>query len=95
MAADILITSPARVTATADGTDHEIQFHDNLKDLLAEKDIAFIVVNSGTFKFSVGGPTSQTNSSFTGEVPPLKFENGVINIIYQCTSAGNFDITFI
>lgn len=94
--ADILSAVPARITATADGISHEIQFDGGeFNDRLREDQLAKITVNAGTFKFNSGGPCTETNASFTGDVPSIPFINGVRNIFYECTSAGNFDITFV
>lgn len=94
--ADILSAVPALVTATADGISHEIQFDGGeFNDRLREDQLAKITVVSGTFKFNSGGSCSETNATFTGEVPAIPFINGVRNIFYECTSAGSFNISFI
>lgn len=94
--ADILSAVPQLITATADGVSHELQFDGGeFGQLLREDQLAKITVVSGTFKFNVGGACSESNATFTGEVPLLPFINGVQNIFYQCTSAGSFTISFV
>lgn len=91
---DTLISIPANIAATADGLSHEIQFSAEFNDRLGVTQLAFITVVSGTFKFNSGGPCSETNASYTAKVDqPIPFINGVQNIQYQCTSAGNFNIS--
>lgn len=92
---DSIEAIPQLISATADGIDHEIQFHTEFNSLLgAATQVAFIKVVTGTFKFNIGGPTSESNASFTSSdtVQPIPFINGVKNIVYQCTSAGGFTI---
>lgn len=92
---DSIEAIPQLISATADGTDHEIQWHAEFNPLLgASTQIAFIKVVTGTFKFNVKGPTSETNASYTSSdtVQPIPFINGVMNIVYRCTSAGGFTI---
>jgi len=93
---DLLSAVPQLITATADGLSHDIQFDGGeFGNLLRGDQLAKITVVSGTFKFNVGGPCTETNATFTGEVPPIPFINGSQNIFYQCTSAGSFTISFI
>lgn len=94
--ADIISAIPQMITAGADGNSHEIQFDGGEFDtLLGSLSVAFITVISGTFKFNVGGPCSESNATYTAEkVEPLPFINGVQNIYYQATSGGTFRITF-
>lgn len=94
--ADGLAAVPQLITASADGTSHEIQFDPEFNQSLREDQVAFITVITGTFKFNVGGPCSESNATYTDEkVEPIPFINGVRNIHYQCTSAGTFRISFI
>lgn len=94
--ADQLSAVPQLITAGADGQSHEIQFSPEFNTLLGETQIAFIKVVTGTFKFNVGGPCSETNATYTDEqVQPLPFINGVQNIFYQATTGGTFSISFI
>lgn len=92
---DIIEAIPQLISAAADSTDHEIQFHTEFNPILgAYTQIAFIKVVSGTFKFNVGGPTTESNASYTSSdtVEPIPFMNGTKNIVYRCTSAGSFRI---
>lgn len=92
--ADQIEAVPQLITAAVDGN-HEIQFSPEFNQSLREDQVAFITVVSGTFKFNSGGPCTETNATFTGEVPPIPFINGVRNINYECTSAGTFTISFM
>lgn len=93
---DIQSAVPQLITATADGISHELQFDGGeFNILLREDQLAVINVVSGTFKYNVGGPCTETNATFTGAVPLIPFINGVKNIFYECTSAGGFTISFI
>lgn len=92
---DIIEAIPQAISAAADSIDHEIQWHTEFNLLLgANTQVAFIKVVSGTFKFNVGGPTTETNASYTSSdtVQPIPFINGTLNIVYRCTSAGSFTI---
>lgn len=94
MAADILSAIPQLISAGADGASHEIQFSTEFNNLLGNKQVAFITVVSGTFKFNVGGDCSETNATYTAEkVEPLPFMNGTKNIFYQATTGGTFRIS--
>lgn len=85
---------PQNIAATADGLSHEIQFSPEFNDRLGSRQLAFITVIAGTFKFNTGGPCSETNATYTAKVDqPIPFLNGTKNIFYQCTSAGNFNIS--
>lgn len=93
--ADILSAIPQLITAAADGSSHEIQFDGGeFGVLLGDYQVAFITVVSGTFKFNVGGPCSESGATYTSEkVEPLPFINGAQNIFYQATSGGTFRIS--
>lgn len=95
--ADIISAVPQLISAGADGSSHEIQFDGReFNHLLGIYHVAFITVISGTFKFNVGGPCSETSATYTAEkVEPLPFINGVQNIFYQATSGGTFRISFV
>lgn len=89
---------PQAITATADGTDHELLFSAEFNSLFGSTQVAFINVVAGTFKFNVGGPTTETNASYTSTdlVQPIPFQNGgVLSFRYRCTSAGSFSISVI
>lgn len=92
--ADTISAIPQLITASADGLSHEIEFDGGeFGVLLAEYQVAFITVISGTFKFNIG-PCSETNATYTAEkVEPLPFINGVKNIQYQATTGGTFRIS--
>lgn len=95
---DSIEAIPQTITATADGTDHELLFSAEFNQMLGATQIAFITVISGTFKFNVGGPTTETNASYTSSdlVEPIPFQNGgALSLRYQSTSAGSFRISII
>lgn len=94
--ADLLEAVPQLITAGADGNSHEIQFSAEFNTLLGVTQMAFITVISGTFKFNVGGPCTETNAVYTAErVEPFPFVNGSQNIFYQATTGGTFRVSFI
>lgn len=97
--ADQIVAVPQAISAAADGADHEIVFHTEFNQLMEARQAAFIKIVSGTFKFNVGGSTTESNASFTSSdtVPPIPFINGNsgFNIVYRCTSAGSFVISFL
>lgn len=97
MAVDTLSAVPQAIAATADGNSHEIQFDGGeFNVLLREDQLAKITVVTGTFKFNVGGPCTETNATYTDDdTETIPFINGVKNIFYQCTVAGSFKISFI
>lgn len=92
--ADILSAIPANIAAGADGVSHEIQFSPEFDQILGTRQVAFITVISGTFKFNVGGSCAETNASYTAKVDqPIPFINGSQNIFYQATTGGSFNIS--
>lgn len=94
--ADQIAAVPQLITAAADGNSHEIQFDPEFNQTLGVTQMAFITVISGTFKFNVGGPCTETNATYTAEkVEPFPFVNGSRNIFYQATTAGTFRVSFI
>lgn len=96
MAADILSAVPQLISAGADGQSHEIQFAPEFNTLLREDQLAKIKVVSGTFKFNVGGPCSETNATYTtDDTENIPFINGAQNIFYEATTGGSFIITFV
>lgn len=96
MAADILSAVPQLITAGADGNSHEIQFATEFNNLCGSVQVAFITVVSGTFKFNVGGPCSESGATYTSsdKVEPIPFINGGQNIFYQATVGGTFRVSF-
>lgn len=89
---------PQTISATADGTDHELLFSAEFNPLFGSVQTAFIKIVAGTFKFNVGGPITETNASFTSAdtIQPIPFQNGgALSLRYQCTSAGSFSISVI
>lgn len=89
---------PQTITATADGTDHELLFSPEFNSMFGATQVAFIAIVSGTFKFNVGGSTDETNASYTSTdtVQPISFQNGgALSLRYRCTSAGSFSISVI
>lgn len=89
---------PQTISATVDGVDHELLFSAEFNPLFGSVQTAFIKIISGTFKFNTGGPTTETNASFTSSdtVQPLPFQNGGnLSLRYRCTSAGSFSISVI
>lgn len=94
--ADILSAVPQLISGGADGASHEIQFASEFNEVLGVTQMAFITVLTGTVKFNVGGPCSETNATYTDEkVEPFPFINGVQNIFYQFTTGGTFRVSFI
>lgn len=95
--ADTLSAVPQLIGAGADGSSHEIQFDVEFNNLMGATQIAFINVVSGTFKFNVGGPCSETGATYTSAdlVQPIPFINGSKNIFYEATVGGSFSISFV
>jgi len=91
--ADVITSNPQLITSVDTNVDHEVQFHPNFSPIIG--DVVFIEVVSGTFKFCIGSPATNSSATYTAEkVAPLSFDNGNFTVHYVCTSAGTFRIAF-